>query len=636
MEDRVLLDAAGLLTPVESVGAESAVDAASANVAVMDSPVAVQPTVTDASAATVEGQIAANFDSVVRRVDKTLIFSDVAVARDNQWVISIVGGQLQIQDQAGFTLGTQIAGATGSGSNTLTIPLASLQGVDEFFIDTGGGKNSVTFDLSQHADMLLGQFENIRVEANPSVDASSNLTVAFIGDPTTDLKFLAPVNRNQPAQIEVLRANQQTTFYIDANSTVDVTGMHRADFVRSGSGPQQLKVYEGRDSTTQQHDALVAQFLVPRWGERTVQFYNNQTVSLTVDSATTTSSQITVSGAANHHQNGNLILDVGSVNDGRPRSVIIDGPVALAGKLTIRTGTLKVESPVQAVGDIDILAVGTVTLEGSGGLQGSAITVTSTGASIRGSAAGGVVLTGQQLSLTAATGIGTQQQPLRTQAGSLMATVTGSGGIFVDESDAVILTGVSSINGPVQITAGGPLTVSNATSVAAAGAIQLQAQGGPLRVLGTIRTTDGDIDLTSTGNVTLAASSQLETIRGTITLRADIANQGTGDIRVAGSINNDLGTTVFWVPNSSSQFTGQITGDGTVIKQGPGILTIDATGKWAHGGATLIQQGTLVVDGSITMSSQLTLADFTTLQGGGQIKCARVLEPSHRPHHFNG
>ena len=138
--------------------------------------------------------------------------------------------------------------------------------------------------------------------------------------------------------------------------------------------------------------------------------------------------------------------------------------------------------------------------------------------------AGNENLVGGDISLTAASGIGVPggAADIDTAAARIDAQTT-SGGIFIDEADAVTLastTGISAAaKGDIEITAGGEMIVAaGGVQAFASGDIRLTTTAGDLVVGGEVAMDSGDLELTASGAIRHAEGGLLRT-------RSD--NQGT-------------------------------------------------------------------------------------------------------------
>src|SRR4030095_14718112 len=97
------------------------------------------------------------------------------------------GSNLIVRDENGHAISvvTPIAGTTGSGTNVVFLPFASIAGINTLEIDTRGGNDSITFQLSSHADTILGQFSNSIIDGGPNSVGSVGDLLQFVGDGAT-------------------------------------------------------------------------------------------------------------------------------------------------------------------------------------------------------------------------------------------------------------------------------------------------------------------------------------------------------------------------------------------------------------------------------------------------------------------
>lgn len=146
------------------------------------------------------------------------------------------------------------------------------------------------------------------------------------------------------------------------------------------------------------------------------------------------------------------------------------------------------------------------------------------------------------------------------------------------------------------------------------------ANSGTYNFGGTVtedRALTGGGGLTVSGNTTLDLTSTGNSFSGGSTVNAGSALRiGTGGANgsLSGNVVNNGGLT--FNSTSVTTFGGQITGSGTVTKSAAGALSL--TGNSAsYAGATLVQAGTLVVNGSLGGSLDVSLNAI--LSGTGTI-----------------
>lgn len=116
-----------------------------------------------------------------------------------------------------------------------------------------------------------------------------------------------------------------------------------------------------------------------------------------------------------------------------------------------------------------------------------------------------------------------------------------------------------------------------------------------------------------TGDNTYAGDTILEA--GTLA-RLQIGNGGTSGTLGTGNVLNNGQLT--FNRSDASAYAGDISGTGTVTKQGDGVLTLG--GNNSYTGATTVSNGTLNVTGAITSTATLVVQNGATLSGSGFIR----------------
>jgi hypothetical protein len=160
------------------------------------------------------------------------------------------------------------------------------------------------------------------------------------------------------------------------------------------------------------------------------------------------------------------------------------------GSIRITTGgnttVLDVASLIDSVdNDISIIAsngsinVSTVNAQSKGGVD-----IEATNGAVVDDSNDGTVITGNDVAITANTGIGAEGNEIDTTAGSLDLSVTGAGNIHINETDGVTLKDVDTANGSIDIRTGGDTFVTDVESVTDADAndITINATNGSITV----------------------------------------------------------------------------------------------------------------------------------------------------------
>ncbi len=182
------------------------------------------------------------------------------------------------------------------------------------------------------------------------------------------------------------------------------------------------------------------------------------------------------------------------------------------------------------------------------------ITVVATGGKISDNTAaegaGNENLVGGDIKLTAATGIGAEGETADVDtAANTIDAATGSGGIYLAETDVVRLGNTASVTtgsggGAIQVDAGGAMTVGQAITTKGSGAISLTTKVGKLQINQAV-TAGGELDLESADLLNLAAAVEGGSSVN-LTGGAGIGHTAAGDVTAGGAItatakNNDIG-----------------------------------------------------------------------------------------------
>lgn len=241
--------------------------------------------------------------------------------------------------------------------------------------------------------------------------------------------------------------------------------------------------------------------------------------------------------------------------------------------------------------------------------------------------------------------------------GSILGDVTNNGILAFNRADSVIFDGVISGNGAVEKAGSGTtiLTAGNSYTggtTITAGTLQLGDGNTTGNILGDVanngilafnRSDDvifsglisgnGGIEQAGTGKTTLTADN---TSAGNTTIADGTLQLGNGGTTgsVAGNVTNN-GTLIFDRSNTLV-FDGVISGGGTMVKNGAGVLELTANNSYL--GATAVNTGTLLVNGDqsaatglTTVNSGATLGGSGTLGGDVTIADGAVLAPGNSP-----
>ena len=311
------------------------------------------------------------------------------------------------------------------------------------------------------------------------------------------------------------------------------------------------------------------------------------TLTAGVNNSTTAFSGI-VSGSGNFVKGGTGVMT-------------LSGNSSFTGLLTVQTGAIILDAAGSA-----------------GGAEGG--TVVASGAEVRLGA--GVVIAGEPLSL-AGSGIASGG-PLQVVSGSASwngpITLTGAATLNPATGTGLILGGSVSLGSNL-------LTLSGAGAIVLRGAVS--GSGGLTKTSSSILEVDGDNTYTGATNINagtllLGGAERLpDTTAVTVASGAtfDLADQGEtiGSLAGAGNVQTGPGAASllkFGANNTSTLFTGNILGTGSIEKIGTGTWSVSESQGFT--GGTTVSSGTLEVsgNGSLAASTSFDITGGTLLLSG--------------------
>jgi autotransporter-associated beta strand protein len=212
----------------------------------------------------------------------------------------------------------------------------------------------------------------------------------------------------------------------------------------------------------------------------------------------------------------------------------------------------------------------------------------------------------------------------RSDAVSMAAAISGTGHLVQMGPGTLSLTGANSYAGGTTI-AGGTLRIGDGTASGTLG-------GGAVANNGTLAFARPDAitfanDMTGTGALqllsgTLTATGSLGHAGGTTIASGARLNIGQGGTAgsLAGNVTNH--GTLSFARSDNVTFAGVISGPGGLQQNGTGNLTL--SGANTYTGPTVVNSGTLSVNGSMSSASAITVAAGATLGGSGQLGAVTV------------
>lgn len=284
-----------------------------------------------------------------------------------------------------------------------------------------------------------------------------------------------------------------------------------------------------------------------------------------------------------------LTVDGDSGND----TINLNGPLTLGAKdVNLTAETITVSNALVTTGNITATASTVITGTPSG------------------------LLSGNDITLTSGSSIGTLASPIRIQASSIIATTTGVGGIYLSEVDTVDFANITSFDGDVVVEAGVNVFATSVTAGGLASNVRVRALTGTLS-LNSI-TAGGIVNLFAGGAITDFNGAANNVTAAALSLRA-----GAG----AGTAANPLETTV-------STLAASVTGDLYVVNTGAltigNVTFLDAVIGITDAGTGIVDVTALspiIIAANVSSTGTITftateapgLLDFITVNAGVQV-----------------
>jgi autotransporter-associated beta strand protein len=285
------------------------------------------------------------------------------------------------------------------------------------------------------------------------------------------------------------------------------------------------------------------------------------------------------------------------------------------------SGTFNLGSNQLTVGgnNLSTTVSGTINEGGEFGGTGASLVKTGTGTlTLSGinTYSGGTTFAGGTVSVSANENLGAASGSLTFSGGTLQITGTsftslnrtvnwgsqGGGFDIVEAANTFTVSQNLSGSGGLSKLGAGTLVLSGNNSYSGATSVQ----GGTL----------------AAGSTNAFGSNSAVTVSSGATLALNNFNVAIGSLAGAGNVSLGSGRLTAGGNNSSTTFSGVMSGSGGYTKTGSGTTTLIGTNSYT--GATNVSSGTLVVNGSIASSSMTTIASGATVRGTGSLGSTTV------------
>ncbi len=498
-----------------------------------------------------------------------------------------------------------IAGATGSGTTSVTVPFSSVIGPSLLF-NLGGGNNTLNVDYSlgnfsksivYDGGGIGGTTDGLVVEGSGTQSATytpSGTTPGsgMIASPAGSIMFsdLTPVDMTGMATATITFPNANDIVNVadgfdylsgGTNPALDVTG------TSGGIAFESVAVWNDTN-------VVIDTTTVPGMDAITIANANNTNgiTNFTVTEPIGNGGTIAVNGPATFP--GTVSLTAANVNS-TAAGTITTGTGLM---VTISGTTSTLAGTIGGVGGLTEQGTGTLTLSAGNGYSGST------------SVMGGTLADGIANALPTGT-----------------ALTVGAAGIF---DLAGFAQQVASITGPGEITDSGTAATFTVNTAAAdpyngtlTGSLNLSVTGTNTLTLDVANSYSGTTSVTG-GTLADGIANALP-ISTALTVTSpgafDLAgfNQEVASVTGTGTVTNSGATATFLVNNTAADlFAGTLSGTKLALTMsGTGTLTLSGTNT--YGGATTISAGALLVNGDDTTATGAVAVNGGVLGGTGMI-----------------
>jgi fibronectin-binding autotransporter adhesin len=573
-----------------------------------------------------------------------------------------VNGNAVTLNAAGNTV---LAGTmSASGASGTTINSGTLQ------VGLGGTTGTLTGNVTNNTGLIFNRSDNVSYAG--AIYGSGSLTQQGTGILTltgnNTYSGVTSINAGTLALTGSGSIASSLYFNVGSGATFDISGTTSGATTGTFAGYGNINLGQQTLTVDAEGSSNLFNGVISGTGGLTVL---NGAMYLAGNNTYTGLTTIAAGGAlvvGNNAQTGSIMSDV--ANDGTfgfrlASNYTYGGIVSGAGLLSVGgTGTVTLTG-INTYTGITWIGPSTLALSGSGSIANSSyvdvynsvfdISGTTTGASITSLTGNGSVVLGQRtLTLSNASGDGNS---------NFSGTISGSGGVTL-QNGTETFSGVNTYSGTTAIH-GGTLALSGSGSIASSSDVNV-ASSGTLDISATtsgasISSLDGSGNITlgqqslaltaasgsfngvisGSGGVTLQAGAETLTGNNTYTGTTTIGSAGTltlGNGGTSGSLAGDVANNGALVFNRSDavDFSGVISGTGTLTQAGGGTLTLDGN-SGGFGGSTTVSSGTLVIGsvagngaalgGNVTVDANATLRGHGTIGSNVDLLSGGIVEP---------
>ena len=593
----------------------------------------------------IQGQLeSGNYDGTISNSGTLNVNSS-----SNQTLAGVISGTGSLTKEGSGTL-TLSGSNTYSGSTTITAGTISASSSANLGATPGAADgDNIIFNggtLNTTADFTLGSNKGITMTGNGTINVNSSTTLTFDGI-ITDSGNLT----KSGAGTLVLGGSNQNDGAISINAGIlEISNQYSLGTDTDGTTVANGATLKITDAVTIANEALILNGTGVSNAGALQTTHSSGTVLLT--GSTTLGSDTTINVG-----NGNLRFDQAIASGSDSYDVTFTGnggEIRTAGGININSGS------------VTMSASGTLFSETANSYSGG--TTISSGSLLYGAndafGTGAITMTGGKFYTTDATAYNINENlniqgsiilgntgasnsttfsGTNTLTGNASATIQSSVSMAaIDDgsnsynfsklgSGTLTLTGSNGYDGTTTISAGtltvtGTLDDNTAVTVSSGATYDVDASDTISSLAGA-----GTIDIASSQTLTVGNSSDQE-ISGTITGSGAFNKNGTGKLTLSGT-GNDVGSiiisngtievsgllnsgsysgnitnrsAIIFSSSSNQTISGNIIREGTLTKNGSGILTLSGTNNYA--GATTINSGTLTVSGTLSDSTAVTVA----------------------------